>query len=117
MAKTSKASIGVTVTGDGVSNSYVPPGNPMTNAAAPNGGTEDLVLAAGNNVVTLPAGAIGAVITPPTTSTNVKIIKGVAGDTGIGIRSGDPVLLTFVAGTTVFSINSVGIETLALQWL
>jgi hypothetical protein len=117
MAKTSSASIGVTVTGDGVSNSFVPPGSPMQNTAAPSGGTTPLVLAAGNNVVTLPAGAKGVVISPPITSTNAKTIKGVAGDTGIGILAGSPIMLTFVAGTTVFSINSTGIETVNLHWL
>jgi hypothetical protein len=117
MAKTSQASIGVTVTGDGESSTYAPPGNPLTNATAPSGGTTPLVLAAGNNVVTLPAGAVGVVIAPPTTSANPKIIKGVAGDTGIGTVANAACMLTFVAGTTVFSINSVGIETINLHWL
>ncbi len=117
MAKTSQASIGVTVTGDGETSTFVPPANPMTNATAPSGGTTPLVLAAGNNVVTLPAGAVGVVIVPPTTSANAKVIKGIAGDTGIGMVANQACLLTFVAGTTVFSINSIGVETINLHWL
>lgn len=117
MAKTSSASIGVTVSGDGETCTYVPPGSPMTNASAPNGGTVDVALAAGNNVITLPTGAIGVVISPPTSSTNAKIIKGVAGDTGITIRPNAPMMLTFGAAVTVFSIDSAGIETIALHWL
>lgn len=117
MSKTSKASIGVTVTGDGVDNSYVPPNNPLTNAAAPSGGPVKFVLAAGANTITLPAGAVGCVLTPPASSTNAKIIKGVAGDTGIGILASAAILLTFVAGTVSFDVDSVGIESLDLQWL
>lgn len=117
MAKESKLSIGATVTGDGETCTYVPRGSPMTNATAPTGGTVDLVLAAGNNVVTLPVGAIGVVIDPPVASTNAKDIKGVAGDTGVPMRPGSPMVLNFAAGTVNFSIQSAGIETIALHWL
>lgn len=115
MAKESKVSIGVTITGDGETATYVPRGSPATNAAAPNGGTVDFALAAGNNVITPPTGSTGVVIDPPTSSTNVKMLKGVAGDTGIQIKANAPSYLA-LAGVTVFSIDSVAIETVALHW-
>lgn len=116
MAKTSNTSIGVTVSGDGIENTYVPRGSPVENTSAPQGGPVRLSLSAGNNSITIPTGAIGAVFSPPTTSTNVKIVKGVNGDTGVTVRNADPFMLTFGAGATLV-INSVGSEDLDVQWI
>ncbi len=111
MSKTSTLSLGLTVTGDGVNDSYAPP--PVTNSAAPYGGQVSLALAAGFNTITKPAGAVGCVITPPATSTNAKTLKGLTGDTGIGIATASP---TVLAATATFGITSAGIETVLLYW-
>ena len=117
MAKTSSGSIGVTITGDGVTSEYVPSGSPVVNTAAPSGGTTPLVLAAGTNTVSVPSGAIGFVLSPPTSSTNGKTLKGIAGDTGVPLRPNAPSMLYLPNGAVSFVITSVGIETCALQWL
>ncbi len=118
MAKESNSSIGVTIEGDGTTTTYVPPGSPMTNAAAPNGGAESFVLLLGANTIPIPAGAIGVVLSPPTASSNAKIIKGVAGDTGISIRPNSPLMLTFAAGAVSFDVDSAAAtETVDLMWL
>jgi len=121
MAKLSKLSIGVTVSGDGTTTTYAPPGNPFENAAAPNGGTVDFDLAMGVNTIPIPsggaAGAVGVVIVPPAGSANAKILKGVGGDTGFTIHANRPTVLSFDPATTDFVIDSAGAETIELQWL
>lgn len=116
MAKTSRVSIGITVEGDGETGTYVPPTSPITNATAPQGGPIAYALSAGNNVITIPTGAIGVIIVPAATNGNAKTLKGVAGDTGVALRTNAPSVISFATGSTVFSINATGTETVDLHW-
>jgi hypothetical protein len=117
MALTSKSSFQVLVTGNGETAEYQPQANPVTNASAPAGGVVKSALAAGDNTLTLPTGAIGVMIVPPTDSANGKVLKGVGGDTGIALHRQYPTTLFFHSTVTDFVINSVGSETVELHWL
>ena len=61
------------------------------------GAVTDVVLASGANTVTVPAGAVGCMIVPPSGNTVALTLKGVAADTGIAISATAPCLLTFPA--------------------
>ena len=117
MAKISTTSLSVVVAGDGVSESYTPPGTPITNAAAPAGGPLNVTLSTGDNTLTVPTGAVAALVVPPTTSTVTKKIKGAAGDTGVTIASATPMLLPLGTGTASFILNASAGETIAVHWL
>lgn len=60
-------------------------------------------LASGFNSITVPSGAIGVIITPPTTNAVALTLKGVTGDTGISIPAAATSLVTF--GTTPSTIG------------
>ena len=89
----------------------------ITNTTAPSGGPVNTVLSAGNNTITVPTGSRGVMIRPPVGSTNVKILKGVGGDTGITMDPAQPFYLPFaVSPPANFVINSAGIETVGIHW-
>jgi len=115
MAKTSVATFKVTVsdTVSGISTTDQPPD--ITNTAAPSGGRAPIALTASPNTITPPTGAIGVMLVPPATSTNVKTLKGVSGDTGILWRPDKPILFYFSSAT--FVILSAGTETIDAFWL
>jgi len=117
MAKTSSCSIGVTVSGGGETATYVPPGSPVSNPAAPNGGSVAYALAAGVNSIAVPTGAIGVVISPPTSSTNAKTAPAATGQVGVATRANAPSVTFFDAAVTTFDITSAGIEVVNLHWL
>jgi hypothetical protein len=114
MAKASTVNIIVGVSGDGVTSSTAP--TAIANASCPSGGETPVSLSSGNNTVTLPTNAIGALIVPPSTSTVAKIIKGVNGDTGIGIHAINPTFLSFVSTQTTFVINAASAEVILVHW-
>lgn len=91
----------------------------MTNAACPVGGTTPVVLAAGENVIAVPTGAVGVVISPPTSSTNAKTGPTPVGYSNLGLplRANAPILVMFDAAVTQIALYSAGIETLNLHWL
>jgi len=87
--------------------------SPLTNAAAVPTLLE-IVLASGANTIPVPAGSKAVIITCDPSSTRVKTLKGVAGDTGIPIASsgrGGSMLLKFTTAVTSFVINSSGADT------
>lgn len=90
----------------------------LTNtSAAPTGG---LALQAGNVTVQAPAAATGCVVNgialkAPANSTNVKTIKGIAGDTGVGPWTAGPVVIPCAAGAT-FVIVSTSPELIEGAW-
>ena len=68
-------------------------------------------------VIPVPAAALGVTIVPPPTSTNGKTLKGVTGDTGIPIDPANETSLTFTAGqNATLGITSIGAETITLFW-
>ncbi len=72
----------------------------------------------GNNTIAIPAAAKGVRIEPPAGSVNPKLLKGVAGDTGVVLDPADPTTWKFPA-TSMFNfvINSQVNETITLVWL
>lgn len=68
-------------------------------------------LASGNNVIAVPANALGCIIQFHPTATAAKILKGVSGDTGITVAFNGTILLTFTSTPPAnFSINSAAAE-------
>lgn len=63
----------------------------------PIGQVTDVDLALGANTITVPSAADGVVIVPPASNTSTIILKGVTGDTGVGISPSAPTLLMFSA--------------------
>jgi len=59
----------------------------------------------GNNIFPIPPTARGCVVTFDPTSTTAKRLKGISGDTGIGIYARDWIVLTFATGTNEFIIS------------
>ena len=71
----------------------------------------------GNNTITIPAAATGVRIEPPVGSINPKLLKGVAGDTGVVIDPANPTTWMFPATSmNSFVINSQVNETITLVW-
>lgn len=81
-----------------------------SNAAA-SGTFEVKTMASGANTITVPTGGTtptAVTIVPPTGNTQTIIIKGVTGDTGIGMHLTDPFTLSLAAATTTFVITAGG---------
>ena len=71
----------------------------------------------GATTITVPTGAGGVIVQPPTAGTKTLTLKGVSGDTGIALSLIAPIMLTFAASPPAsFVITSDGIETLTLFW-
>ncbi len=114
MSKTSLTSIGITVTGDGENATYQAP--IITNVAAVYGGQLSYALASGFNALSVPTGAMGLLITPPVTSTIVKTLKGITGDTGLILSAVSPTFLSLDSTQTTVGIDASGTETVLLHW-
>jgi len=83
----------------------------ITNATPPEAETE-LVLASGDNTITIPALADGCIIIFASTSTTTKTLKGVGGDTGIAVTKNSWLVLTFhTTPPANFIINSSAVDT------
>lgn len=82
MAKSATVTLSVAYSGDGIGsgNTY---STSQSNAAAPSGGPQLLALTSGNNTVTFPTGcAVGALVVPPSASTNAKwLVSSASGPT------------------------------------
>lgn len=81
---------------------------------AASGVTTDLVLASGDNTITLPTAVVptGCIIVFDSTSTTTKKLKGVAGDTGITVKKTGVCVMTFDASPpTNFIINASAADT------
>jgi len=86
------------------------------NATGP-GVIEKKDLSSGNNTITVPSGSKGVTMKPPSSNTQALILKGVAGDTGVGIHKTDPTSIGLETTTTTFVINAAGSVTgVVLVW-
>lgn len=52
-------------------------------------------LSSGANTITVPSTATAALICPPSANTETIVLKGVTGDTGVGISPSQATLITF----------------------
>ncbi len=86
---------------------------PITTTSAAAAAVEtQTILAAGANVITVPALATICIIVFDSTSATTKTLKGVAGDTGILLKSAGAAMLTFTAAAVAsFVINSSALDT------
>ena len=76
------------------------------------GTVTDVVLASGANTITVPAGASGCCIIPPSANTVALTLKGVTGDTGVAIAPAAPSVLAFPASPPAsFVITAASLTT------
>lgn len=75
-----------------------------SNVASP-GENELIDLVLGNNTITVPSGATGVVIIPPTGNTDNITLKGVAGDTGFLLHDTNPSYIA-LGGSASFVLNA-----------
>lgn len=114
MSKTSTLTIHVVVSGDGVTNTYAPPGTPITNSAAYDGGPHGVAVILGNNTLTPPTGATGIVIVPG--ALGAITAKGIGGDTGIQLAAVRPSFFALASGQGAFVLTSSAADTITIQW-
>lgn len=116
MAVTSNRSQTITFTGDVTGNEVVPAAQ---NAASP-GSVTLHTLASGANTITLPTGGatvVSGTILPPAGNTQTLILKGVTGDTGVGLHLTDPTTIAFASSVTTFCLTAGGTVTgLRIYW-
>lgn len=87
--------------------------NATSTSAATGIGTTEVILAAGDNTITIPANVLGCIITLPSANTSVVKLKGVGGDTGLQISKVGVHVLTWDSGAVPasFILNSVALQT------
>ena len=98
MAVTSNLSMNVKLSGDVVLDEFF---SIVANAVSP--GQEQVIdLISGFNSITIPTGGssvpIGVIIRPPSGNVATLTLKGVTGDTGVGLHATNPTFVTLVAG-------------------
>ena len=113
MSKTAIVGVTLSVSGDGVS-AFNWSGS-ATNSSVTGGFAQTVALTAGNNTITPPSWALRAILSPSSTSTNGKTLKGVAGDTGIALAVAEDTKIA-LASAASFVVNSVGSETITVYW-
>lgn len=89
-----------------------------TNAASP-GSVTIHNLASGANTITVPVGATStaATILPPSGNVQTLTLKGVTGDTGVGLHLTDPTTIALAAATATFCLTAGGtITALRIYW-
>lgn len=84
------------------------------------GSTTVHTLTTGANTITAPTGGTtptAATILPPSTNTATIILKGVTGDTGVGLHLTDPTTIALAFDTATFVLTvSAGIAGLRIYW-
>ena len=75
-----------------------------SNAASP-GDIDIVTLAAGNNSISVPSGATGVTIRPPSANTELITLKGVNGDTGVALHLTDATSIGLGTAVTSFVLN------------
>lgn len=90
-----------------------------SNAASP-GSITLHTLASGANTITVPTGGStpsAATILPPTGNVQTIILKGVTGDTGVGLHLTDPTTIALATSVTTFCLTAGGTITgLLIYW-
>lgn len=121
MSKTATLDIVVNVQGDGTNESFrLSTYNPIALPDSP-GARVSVALAIGFNSLPIVLAADGGkpsffLVLPPLTSTNVKTLKGVTGDTGKPFTA-QPFLIPVQSTDTAIGIASTAVETIEGYWL
>lgn len=88
--------------------------------AASAGSVEVKTLSSGANTITVPTGGTtptACTIVPPAANTQTLTLKGVTGDTGVGLHLTDPTSIALASAVTTFCITAGGTVTgLRLYW-
>lgn len=110
MAAASEISLRGTISALPEGSRSIAPSN-LNNSNAPIQVTQ-ITLASGDNTITVPASAVGAVIIFDILSTTVKKLKGAAGDTGVVLSKNKWSVLSFDSAPLAdFIINSSATDT------
>lgn len=80
------------------------------------GSIETIELVAGNNTITVPDNAVSATIIPPSANEETLTLKGVNGDTGIGLARISPTSIGLASGVTSFVIAAGDDMTIRIVW-
>lgn len=86
-----------------------------SNASSP-GEVDPYALASGFNSVPVPTGAKAVTIIPPSGNTVTLTLKGITGDTGVGLHLTDPTSIGLATGVTTIGITTSGTVTVRLIW-
>lgn len=114
MATTATTGISVVAKGDGIASEWTP--TAMVNNIAPAGGPVKVTLAAGDNTIAVPTGAMGMVLSPRAASPAVLKLKGGAGETGFALRGGQPSHIPLPTGTASVLLSSSIVDIVQLHW-
>ncbi len=76
----------------------------------------DVILASGDNTITVPTGATAVLIQPPLANAIALTLKGAGGDTGILLHKIYPTLVSLSAGQTTLIINAGSLMTLVTEF-
>jgi len=116
MAITAQRIIQINLSGDVTASM---PFSAANNTNSP-GKVDVVTLAAGNNTITPPSGGTtfsAVTIIPPVGNTNLIIIKGVAGDTGVALHKTDPTTVALDSTVANFVLNAAAqITGVRLVW-
>jgi hypothetical protein len=85
------------------------------NAASP-GMIETKALVSGFNSITVPTDSESVTIIPPSANVVTLTLKGVTGDTGIGIHLTDPTVIGLAAAQSTIGITTSDVVTVRLIW-
>lgn len=66
-------------------------------------------LASGTNTISVPSGAVGCLIVPPSGNTIAITLKGVGADTGFRIHNTNPIMLSFDSSVTSFVLSAASV--------
>lgn len=85
------------------------------NGSSP-GQVQITALASGANTITKPTGAVAVTVVPPAANIVTLTLKGVTGDTGVGLHLTDPTSIGLATGVTTFCLTASGTVTVRLFW-
>jgi hypothetical protein len=85
------------------------------NASSP-GQIQIIALASGANTITPPAGATAVTIKPPSGNAVTLTLKGVTGDTGVGLHLTDPTSIALASAASTFCLTTSNTVTVRFFW-
>ena len=86
-----------------------------SNASSP-GMVETKALSSGFNSITVPSGSKSVTLVPPSGNTVTLTLKGVTGDTGIGLHLTDPTVIALATAQATIGITTSSTVTVRLIW-
>jgi len=112
MAVNATRKITIVYTGDVIGTEPI---EAAANAASP-GQVQIIALSTGANTITPPAGTQAVTIKPPTGNVVTLTLKGVTGDTGVGLHLTDPSSIGLASAASTFVLTASAPVTVRLFW-